>query len=211
MTLDDALAWIERHPGLGQWLGALATFAAVAVTLYLARSESRVRLAVSAEASLDIFSGRKGHDLRALHVTVVNHGMRPVIVGSFGFATWPRTGRTTMPLVGFLTETVPGAPLAHGEAATFVLPLDRVVDSLVRTVAPTPLHALRLCVVVRTTVGRSAYAFVGPRARRELLDELGRRAVVAASIDRERGAHGRPAMFERESLRVWLFGEMRGR
>lgn len=79
LKLDDP-SWVGAY---GQWAGALATFAAVLVALWLPRRERRARQA--AQAGLVLI--RVGYNFRSGYVMITNHSQQSVfgpIVVSLG-------------------------------------------------------------------------------------------------------------------------------
>ena len=89
--MNDSAFW-TMVGAIGQVAAAIATFAAVCVSLWLAHSERRVHIRVRAGLRL-LFAGDGSpfEDVIAVHVT--NHGLRPVRISSVGWRTgWLKRG-----------------------------------------------------------------------------------------------------------------------
>jgi hypothetical protein len=80
----------EMIGAIGQWVGAIATFGAVALALWQVRSDRRVSLRLRPSHSL-IFSGDGTAPEHVLAFSIANTGFRPVTVQSVGWESgWLR-------------------------------------------------------------------------------------------------------------------------
>ena len=156
MTVDQK---IQLWNAIGTWVAGIATFAAVVVSLHLARRVEKVRLRARVGIR-QMFQGdgTPGQELLEFHVT--NLGDRPVTVVSLGWSIGKgkkrRFGLQT--LCGPYTAQHP-KELAHGQSASFHVSfisapnwandfVSKFVDS-----GPEPLDTLRA--QVHTSVGPS--------------------------------------------------------
>jgi hypothetical protein len=86
--MDETLFW-TKMAALGQIAGAVATFAAVLVSLWIAQSERRAHVRVV--AGLRVVMSTPAMDV--VSVLITNHGLRPVRVSAVGWRTgWFRYG-----------------------------------------------------------------------------------------------------------------------
>lgn len=87
----EALFW-EKVAALGQVAGAIATFAAVCVSLWLARSERRAHVRARAGLRM-IFAGDGSPFEDVISVQVTNHSLRSARISSVGWRTgWMKYG-----------------------------------------------------------------------------------------------------------------------
>jgi hypothetical protein len=121
MTLDQQ---IQVWNAIGTWVAGIATFAAVVVSLHLARRSERVRLRVRTGIRLVIQGdGTPAHEVLEFHAT--NIGDRPVTVASVGWSIGKRKKRRycIQTLCGPYSAQYPKV-LAHGESASFHVSFD---------------------------------------------------------------------------------------
>lgn len=86
--MDETVFW-TKMAALGQMAGAVATFAAVLVSLWIAQSERRAHVRVV--AGLRVVMSTPAVDV--ISVLITNHGLRPVRVSAVGWRTgWLRYG-----------------------------------------------------------------------------------------------------------------------
>jgi hypothetical protein len=89
--VDETLFW-TKVAAIGQVAGAVATFAAVGVALWIARSERRTYIKVSACMRL-CFVGDGSPFEDMISILITNHGQRLVRISSVGWRTgWMRYG-----------------------------------------------------------------------------------------------------------------------
>jgi hypothetical protein len=133
---DCVLHWLEHFKPLwdfltaiGAWLGAIATFAAVVVSLWLATRSERVRLR-GAAAILHVFAGDGSPPEEFVGITAVNLGDRPVTINSVGWriGRWKWKRYCIQVFDGPATSDQYPIELAHGKEAKFMIPL-RVVPN----------------------------------------------------------------------------------
>ncbi|ERT18873.1 hypothetical protein O162_08830 [Pseudomonas putida SJ3] len=53
MSLENALHWVEAHPGLASWVQAFGSIAAIMVAIWLSSREARYRMRVERQARKD--------------------------------------------------------------------------------------------------------------------------------------------------------------
>ena len=118
MTLDQK---IQIWNTLGTWLAGIATFAAVVVSLHLARRGERLRLKVFAGLRL-VIRGDGTPAEEHLNIGVTNLGDRAVIVNTVGWAVGKGKQRQ------YCIQTVSGPwtaqypiELPHGKQASFMV------------------------------------------------------------------------------------------
>lgn len=86
--MEESLFW-TKMAAIGQAAGAVATFAAVVVSLWIAHSERRAHVRVT--AGLRVLMSRPAQDV--ISILVTNHGLRPVRVSAIVWRTgWLRYG-----------------------------------------------------------------------------------------------------------------------
>ncbi len=83
--MDQTLVW-TKVAAIGQVAGAIATFAAVWVSLWLARSERRPHIKAQAGLRL-LFDGYGSPFEDTISIRITNHGLRPVRISSLGWRT----------------------------------------------------------------------------------------------------------------------------
>jgi len=118
MTLDQQ---IQVWNAIGTWVAGIATFAAVLVSLYLARRGDRIRLKLFAGLWL-VIRGDGSPPEEHLNISVTNLGDRSVTVETVGWAVGKRKQRR------YCIQTVSGPwtaqypiELAHGKSANFMV------------------------------------------------------------------------------------------
>lgn len=118
MTLDQQ---IQIWNAVGTWVAGIATFAAVLVSLNLARRNERVRLKVFAGLR-QVIRGDGTPPEEHLNIGVTNLGDRAVTVNTVGWAVGKRKQRR------YCIQTVSGQwtaqypiELQHGKAASFMV------------------------------------------------------------------------------------------
>ena len=118
MTLDQKL---QLWNVIGAWFAGVATFAAVLVSLWLARRGERVDLAVRVGLR-SIFAGDGSPPAKALSFDVTNRGARPVTVVSIGWVVGKGKARK------YCMQTTSGPhtanyplELQHGKSANFLV------------------------------------------------------------------------------------------
>lgn len=157
MTLDQQ---IQVWNAVGTWLAGLATFAAVVVSLRLARKADRVHVEASAGIRL-VFAGDGTTAEEHAGITAVNRGERPVIINSVGWRVGRGKGarHCIQPVSGQYTHQYP-KQLAHGEQAAFLVSFNTVPDwakdfavGFIQDLEPRNLKTLRA--VIHTSVGQS--------------------------------------------------------
>lgn len=117
MTLDQKIAVLGV---IGTWVAGVATFAAVCVSLYLARRGERVQLKVVAGLRTIVGGGTVPEECLAIEVT--NLGGRPVTVNSVGWAAGRRKKRVyCMQLLSNRWSAQYPIELPHGKSANFML------------------------------------------------------------------------------------------
>lgn len=88
--MSEEIFW-AKWAAIGQIAGAIATFLAVIVSLYIARSGRRPRLKLKVGERMVI--GGDEHGLKLLMFSVANMGERPVHIRGIGWSTgWLRWG-----------------------------------------------------------------------------------------------------------------------
>lgn len=110
---------------LGTWAAAFATFAAVAVSLRLARRSERIDLKINCGVRADI-AGDGTPPRRFIGIAVVSRQDRPVSIDWVGWKVG--RGRTAQHVIQMLSPTsvsrVPMQLVHHGQRAMFQLYLD---------------------------------------------------------------------------------------
>lgn len=132
--IDSVLFW-TKAAAIGQIAGALATLAAVLVSLWVVLSERRESIRLSVGRRIIIGGGAP--EIRVVSFEVVNTGVRPISVSGFGWRSgWLRRGPEELlyrwaiqtPDVGLPSQNPP-FNLEPGHKASFLIRLDRFEDS----------------------------------------------------------------------------------
>lgn len=82
----DSVAWWTAFGAIAQAVGAVATFTAVAVSLWIVRSERQLRAKATAGIRM-FFVGDGSPGVYIVGVTILNTGLRPLRVTSTGWRT----------------------------------------------------------------------------------------------------------------------------
>ena len=170
LTLDQK---IQIWSAVGIWVAGIATFAAVVVSLYLARRGEKLRLKVHAGLR-DVVVGDGTPIDKRLSIGVTNLGDRPVTITSVGWAVGKRKNQRfcVQPVSAPLTSDCP-IELSHGKSANFMVSFQTMpswpkdfAHGFVRDVSDKNLKTLvaRIC----TSVGQTIKA----RPEKGLLDRL---------------------------------------
>lgn len=92
MSANDSLLLWAKVGAIGQVAAAVATFAAVCVSLWLAHSERRANIKVRAGLRFQ-FAGDGSPFEDVISIQITNYGLRPVRISSVGWRTgWLRYG-----------------------------------------------------------------------------------------------------------------------
>jgi hypothetical protein len=92
----DAITWWTAFGAIAQAIGAVATFAAVAVSLWVVQSERQLQAKVTAGIRIT-FVGDGSPGVYWVGVTIVNTGMRAIRVTSTGWRTgWLSRGPSAL-------------------------------------------------------------------------------------------------------------------
>lgn len=157
MTLDQQ---IEIWNAVGTWLAGIATFAAVVVSLQLARKAETIRLQANAGIRL-IFAGDGTPAEEHVGIAAVNRGDRPVTINSIGWriGKGKNARHCIQPVAGQYTHQYP-KQLAHGDQVSFLVSFKAMPDwpkdfatGFVQDLRPRNLKTLRA--IIHTSVGES--------------------------------------------------------
>jgi hypothetical protein len=196
--MDEELYW-SRIASIGQILGALGTFLAVLVSLYLARRGEKPKLSLRATIGVLINPGEEGPFPRIIDITVRNKGVLNAHVSQYGWQTgvwrfkWPswlarqfavqNAGQTGL-------GVDPPFELPPGQRRTTVLDHHNFLDGIAE-MAGEPFFARRLpliglrptpiYVVAHLESGMSVKAPVDSALARALFEVESRRAAMAAA------------------------------
>jgi hypothetical protein len=177
-SADPIRDFLEHWKPVADWLVGLGTVGTVVVSLWLARRDSRTRLQVSAETYLALFRPQEPHAQHQVTITIVNEGLRPVAIDSFGYQVWPHSRPRILPLVGAAEGDPRSTALTHGQQTRFSQPLEPWLDGAIEAgLADSWWKILRLRVVVRTTLGHIETRRVGTRLRDALHRRLGQLSI----------------------------------
>jgi hypothetical protein len=170
MTLDQK---IQIWNTVGTWLAGIATFAAVIVSLHLARRSERVKLKVLAGIRL-VVGGDGTPPEEHLNISVTNLGDRAVVLNTVGWAVGKRKERRycIQTVSGFWTAQYP-TELAHGKQASFMVSfahtptwLTEFANGFLKSISDSDLDTL--VAQVHTSVGQTIEA----KPEKELIDRL---------------------------------------
>lgn len=157
MTVDQK---IQVWNAVGTWLSGIATFTAVAVSLYLARKSDSIRLDANAGIRL-VFVGDGTPAEEHVGISVINRGDRPVTIDSIGWriGKGKNVRHCIQPVVGQYTHQYPKI-LAHGDRASFMISIRTMphwakdfATGFVEDLQPRNLKTLRA--VIHTSSGDS--------------------------------------------------------
>jgi hypothetical protein len=118
----------ELYNSFSNWVSALATLAAVLVSLYLARLSGRPRAKVSVGHRLIITPGVKGAHPEVIVFRLVNTGDRLIRVTTIGWRVGLFKRRYAMQLFDPVMSNVLPIELAHGQEASWTVPTDNSED-----------------------------------------------------------------------------------
>lgn len=140
---------------VGIWFTGFATFAAVVVSLTLARREG-IRLAVSARLMLAIDPGAEPPFPELLYITVRNVGTRPAKITGAGWRNRPWGRRHAYQQFNIKGYSGPPATIEPGNDCDFTIPLsnpgcDWEVSFLERVVGRWPRVSVHLVRVIAWT------------------------------------------------------------
>ncbi|EGR0682346.1 hypothetical protein NMT15_003069 [Vibrio cholerae] len=112
---------IQLANTIGTWLAAIATFAAVLFSLYLARASSKINLRVLAGIRV-IFEGSEPRYYFGVNIT--NKADRNVVITSIGWSIGKKKNAQycIQPFYAPLSAKVP-ITLQYGEASSFLIPI----------------------------------------------------------------------------------------
>jgi hypothetical protein len=164
---------------LGTWAAAVATFAAVIVSLRLARRAERPRLRVSVDHRLlldpakfrDRANVRPDEMRDMVYFEAVNVGMTRVRINSVGWHWFliREIGALQNPPERTDRSHDWPAILEHGDELQWILPFDLVNNLAEKMLASSWWWRVKLrlmCIIVSTSTGDSFRAPVGPELRR---------------------------------------------
>lgn len=133
MNSTDAAIWWTGFGAIAQAIGALATFAAVAVSLWIALSERRIR--ARCRADIVVISAGDGSPLQYMvGIHVRNDGFRTFQVTGVGWRTgWASWGPKALQYRSAMFDTTDGGPwpriIAPGQEQWFYVPIAKVAQS----------------------------------------------------------------------------------
>lgn len=164
---------------LGTWAAALATFAAVLASLWLARKAERPRLIVSCDQRVLIdpanvedpgnVQPEEMPDIISLNVT--NVGLTRVRINSVGWHWYLIRGRGAIqnPPVPEMRSHGWPAILEHGDQLQWMLPFDELVDNIATNMLADSrwwrLKLQLLCITVYTSTRHTFRCRLGPTLR----------------------------------------------
>jgi hypothetical protein len=114
----------ELYNSFSNWLSAIGTLAAVIVSLHLARRSGRPRAAVSVGHRLVVTQGDRGKPPEVIVFRIVNTGDRTIRVTNIGWRIGLLKKRHAMQLYDQKQSSVLPVELAHGQEASWTVPLD---------------------------------------------------------------------------------------
>lgn len=114
----------ELYNSFSNWLSALATLAAVLVSLHLARRAGRPRATVSVGHRLIITPGDKRKPPEVIVFSIVNTGDRTIRVTNIGWRVGLYKRRHALQLYDERQSSPMPIELAHGQEAQWTVPLD---------------------------------------------------------------------------------------
>jgi hypothetical protein len=118
MTLDQQL---QLWNVIGTWFAGLATFSAVALSLWLANRSDSVNLKVVVGLR-SFYSQGQEKSIPGIAFMVINKGTRAVTVQSIGWAVGKgKRKRNSFQMPGSLYSNTIPIELAHGRSATFFI------------------------------------------------------------------------------------------
>jgi hypothetical protein len=114
----------ELYNSFSNWLSALATLAAVLVSLHLARRAGIPRATVSVGHRLIITPGEKRKPPEVIVFRIVNTGDRTIRVTNIGWRVGLHKRRHALQLYDERQSSPMPIELAHGQEAQWTVPLD---------------------------------------------------------------------------------------
>jgi hypothetical protein len=183
---------LEQLDVLGTWIAGLGTLSAVIVSLYLARSQQKIKLRVTVGERLIVTAG-EDHTPEVASILVTNCSPRPAKVTHIAWRIGWRKKRYFIQLFNLREyETLPKM-LSEGEEANFIIPYKfserdedwdvSMTKSLFDDVRFPRLYAKSLRCCVSTSVGQNFVVKVEKGLRERLL-----RSVLANKANHATGA-----------------------
>ena len=156
------------------WLSALATIAAVWVSLYLARKAWRPRATVSVGHRLVLIPGVKAPPDEIVMFRIVNTGDRPIRVTQIGWRTGLFRRRYAVQLYDRTQSSQLPIELSHGQEAHWAVPLNARDEPWVEYFANSMLSPYRWlsCATLRAQFFTSVGAVFMAKPESNLLDKL---------------------------------------
>ncbi len=114
----------ELYNSFSNWVSAVATLAAVVVSLYLARRSGQPRAKVSVGHQLIITQGDKRKPPEVIVFRIVNTGDRTIRVTNIGWRLGLWKKRHAIQLYDAAQSSPLPVELAHGQEASWTVPLD---------------------------------------------------------------------------------------
>lgn len=125
----------ELYNSFSNWLSAIGTLAAVIVSLHLARRTGRPRATVSVGHRLVITPGEKGKPPEVVVFRIVNTGDRTIRITNIGWCVGIRKKRNALQMYDQSQSSPLPVELAHGQEASWVVPLDAREEGWLRSFA----------------------------------------------------------------------------
>lgn len=179
---------------IGAWMAGLATVAAVAMSLYLARRDGRIDLRVSATVGLVYGDPHVSPTTEHVWIQVANVGRRTAILHSIGWRSgllphwfpWlPR--QYALQGADFAGNTRLPAKLADGDTASFMIPIEgwgeRVAADLMSP--PRRISAYFVYVQAHCSTGDSFTRRIAPSLRKAILAYATKKTTAAESTAHE--------------------------
>jgi hypothetical protein len=113
----------ELYNSFSNWLSAVGTIAAVAISLHLARRAGKAKGAASVGHRLVITPGVPGEPQEVVAFRIVNTGDRAFRVTNIGWVVGLRTKRHAIQLFDPLQSSPMPVELAHGQEGHWIVPL----------------------------------------------------------------------------------------
>lgn len=161
------------------WLSAFGTIAAVILSLYLARSDKRIKLDISAGHRIIVIPGNKDYRPNYLYIHIVNIGHREVqivnIGWKIGFFKIEQSIQTLIPNDG-MSSQMP-IRLKDGEEAKYFIPLDEepswIREVIDKSLQPNPKIRIRFMKLhVFTSVGNEFTSRIEKGLKNHILKNL---------------------------------------
>lgn len=137
---------------IGTWIAAIGTVGAVITSLWLASSNNKVKLRISANSSFLVIPGASGHKEVCL-INIANIGTRPIKINNIGW--YIGKGKKKIQLIqntnGSTTGTIPKTLMEHEDISIDIAFINNNVNWIEDMAKLASKHDINTLQIVATT------------------------------------------------------------